>query len=124
MIVRRTAASTRTIEEFYAGLVATIPDPADRADFLAGAPVGLDEAAAEPADDPVSPAAASSLDEALLSKATRHLAEHIGPLARVIVRKAAEDARDRDELYALLAERISGEADRKRFLATAAKYTA
>ena len=112
------------MEEFYAGLAATISDQADRADFLAGAPVDFDRALGEAADVPGPPAGAPSLDDELLSQATRHLAEHIGPLARVIVRKAAVVARDRDELYSRLAAHISGEDDRARFLATAAKDTA
>lgn len=120
VIVRRAAASTRTIDDFYAGLGATIPDPADRADFFAGAPVNLNLAEGDTADAAASPA----LDDELLSIAARHLAEHIGPLASVIVRKAAEGAHDRDELYARLAEHVAGEADRKRFLATVAKDTA
>ena len=124
VIVRRTAGSTRTMEEFYAGLAATISDQADRADFLAGAPVDFNRALGESADVPGPPAGAPSLDDELLSQATRHLAEHIGPLARVIVRKAAVGARDRDELYSRLAAHISGEDERTRFLATIAKDTA
>ena len=123
MIVRRTANSTHTINDFYAGLGATIPDQADRADFFAGAPVDLSQAVDESTDEAGSSSVAPSFDEALLSKATRHLAEHIGPLARVFVRKAAEVVRDRDGLYARLAEHIPKNDDRKRFLATAAKDT-
>ena len=124
VIVRRTASATRTMDEFYAGLAATIPDPADRADFLAGAPVALGDAKSANVGVPGSPEAVTSLDEALLSKAARHLAEHIGPLARVVVRKAAVGAPDGDELYSRLAEHIPNESDRARFLATVAKDTA
>jgi serine/threonine-protein kinase len=124
VIVQRTAGSARTIEEFYAGPVATIPDQADRSHFLAGAPVDLDEAKGERFGDTGSPSGTLSLSEEQLSVVTRRLAEHIGPLARVIVRKAAAGAQDRSELYARLAEHIPSEDQRARFLSTAADDTA
>jgi hypothetical protein len=57
------------------------------------------------------------LSEEILADATRHLAKHIGPLAPVMVRNAAENAGDRNQLHALLAAQISDVAARSRFLA-------
>jgi serine/threonine-protein kinase len=52
---------------------------------------------------------------AVLERAERDLAPHIGPLARVIVRRACNRAHDVEELYALLALEIPSEAERERF---------
>ena len=47
----------------------------------------------------------------------KQLATYLGPVARVVVRKAAPKARDSRELYALLAEHLEREEDRRAFLA-------
>jgi serine/threonine-protein kinase len=58
---------------------------------------------------------AATWDPAVLERAQRDLAPLIGPLARVIVRRACVRARDVAELYALLALEIPSEAERERF---------
>jgi len=54
-------------------------------------------------------------DPRVLDRAGRDLAIHLGPMARVIVRRVSPRARDVQELYELLAEEIPGEADREAF---------
>lgn len=54
-------------------------------------------------------------DPAMLERARRDLAVHLGPLARVIVRRVSPRARSREELYELLALEIPDEADREAF---------
>ena len=56
-------------------------------------------------------------DPALLVDLAEGLAAFVGPIARVVVNRAAKKARSEDELYAAVAEEIPDEADRKRFLA-------
>jgi serine/threonine protein kinase len=53
-----------------------------------------------------------------LNHAKRHLAEAIGPIAGVLVKKAALEAADLSALYLDLAENISDPQDRERFLAS------
>ncbi len=53
-----------------------------------------------------------------LNRAKRHLAEAIGPIAGVLVKKAALEAADLSELYLKLAENISDARDREAFLAS------
>ena len=52
----------------------------------------------------------------MLERAERRLAEHIGALARVVVKRAAVKARDERELYFLLADEIEDKDDRKAFI--------
>jgi serine/threonine-protein kinase len=59
-------------------------------------------------------------DAAVLDQAQRQLARYVGPLARVLVRKAAAATREVDELYRLLAQELESPADRRRFLDEAA----
>ena len=44
------------------------------------------------------------------------LAQHIGAVARVIVKQAAQKARDENELYLLLGDEIADKAERKNFV--------
>ncbi|MEO8384638.1 MAG: serine/threonine-protein kinase [Betaproteobacteria bacterium] len=51
-----------------------------------------------------------------LERAEKRLAQHIGAIARVIVKKAAMRARDEGELYLIIADEIEDQADRKAFI--------
>jgi serine/threonine protein kinase len=60
--------------------------------------------------------AAARFDMAILERAEKRLAQHIGAIARVIVKKAAMKARDEGELYLIIADEIEDPADRKAFI--------
>ena len=57
-------------------------------------------------------------EPAVLERARQDLAAYIGPMAKLIVGRAAERARSLDELYQLLAAEIGPSADREKFLAS------
>ena len=126
VIVRRAAESARSASELYSAIAAVIPDPADRASFLAAAPLErAPEAAHEPAGERHEPAPAGSpsgdfkLSDAELRDAEHRLAQYIGPLAGVLVKKAAQAASDRRDFYVRLGASIASPADRAAFLAAA-----
>jgi serine/threonine-protein kinase len=52
-----------------------------------------------------------------LDSVSRELAAFIGPIAKVVVKRAADRCASVDELYALVAGEIDTEKDRVRFLA-------
>jgi serine/threonine-protein kinase len=56
------------------------------------------------------------LDPAALSRIEQDLTRHLGPVAKVLVRKAAAGAGDLGEVYTRLAPNLPAEADRTRFL--------
>jgi serine/threonine-protein kinase len=69
---------------------------------------------ARPGSDP---ARTSKLQPAELDSVGRELAAFIGPIAKVVVKRAADRCSSVDELYAFVAEEIDKEKDRARFLA-------
>lgn len=64
-------------------------------------------------------AAAAPVSEAQLARITAALTEVIGPMAQVVAQSAAAQARDRDELIALAAQKIPDPAAAARFVAIA-----
>ncbi len=61
---------------------------------------------------------ANRFDPAVLDRIRKELAVYIGPLARIFVERKAKRASSMDELYRKLAEEISSEADRRKFMAS------
>jgi len=60
-----------------------------------------------------------SLTQEHLDSAQIHLAAYIGPLAKVLVERASNQAANVQELYQLLSNEVEGESNRKKFLASA-----
>jgi serine/threonine protein kinase len=69
-----------------------------------------------PTTNPATSQAASRFSLEVLERAERRLAEHIGAVARVVVKRAAMKARDERELYLLLADEIENKEERKAFI--------
>jgi len=67
-----------------------------------------------PASDAKRP---SNILPAQLDSVSRELAAFIGPIAKVVVKRAADRCSSVDELYAVVAGEIDAEKDRARFLA-------
>ena len=61
-------------------------------------------------------------DAGILGSVIRELAHYIGPIAKVVVNRAAKQAVTLDELYTLVATEVRSEGERKAFLATREKY--
>jgi tetratricopeptide (TPR) repeat protein len=76
------------------------PQPTSSADFTS---LGQQEAAGE-------------LTPQMLDDAARALARYVGPLAKILTKKAAQRARNLRSLYSILSEHIESESDRARFL--------
>src|SRR5262245_14278338 len=66
--------------------------------------------------DPSTAMAASRFPAEILDRAERRLAEYIGGVARVLVKRAAMKARDERELYLMLADEIESKDDKKAFI--------
>jgi eukaryotic-like serine/threonine-protein kinase len=64
------------------------------------------------------PPSAAQWDDTTLSTVERNFARYVGPVAKVLVRKAATKAQDVTELYSLLASNIDDDDERARFVAT------
>ena len=112
----READRPQTVEDFAtlfdvadadAGLHAAARSAATRATHVTGAPTSV-----------VPPPEASGFTDDDLAHAKARLAEAIGPIASVLVKRAATEARDIHELYSRLAEKIPEPNDRERFLSS------
>lgn len=57
-----------------------------------------------------------SIDSQTVERLSRQLARYLGPIANVIVKRAAQRSASLDELHATLAREIVSDADRSRFL--------
>jgi hypothetical protein len=58
------------------------------------------------------------LDEGELKSAEQNLAHHIGPIARIIVKRAHAECATRDAFYDRLAEELTDPVERDEFLSS------
>lgn len=116
ILVRRAAVSADSLQSLYKAISVAIPDEADRATFLASA--GLAASAAGD-DTSVAKPSTAAFDTAMLETLERDLARHIGPLARILIKKSARQSVDLADLYERLAKNIQDEDERREFLAAA-----
>ena len=113
VVVKRAARSTGTLEELYEKLASSIESDSERARFLAKASTN------EPITGQASKGGpAPSWDQDTLDRITEQLTEYIGPVASILVKKAARKADSIDTLYQFLSGHIDSDRDREKFLNT------
>ena len=105
-------------------VAAEITDPKERKAFVHRFVAQASQAPAEPSRLPASvvPVTSGPATSMLrfrpeqLAKAEADLAQYIGAVARVVVKRAAAKARDLPELYLLLADEIEDPQEKKKFV--------
>jgi eukaryotic-like serine/threonine-protein kinase len=124
-LVADAARRYATIAEIRQALASQIEDPKERETFIktssslktsppAGATTSrTGNTAARPPDT-----APASFDPAALERLTQALAPYIGPIAKVVVTRAARGARSMDEVRNAAAAEIDTQRERQRFLET------
>jgi hypothetical protein len=110
-VLQRALAKDRTLrfqtaDEFAAALRAASPDANRIVPDVSGATVVLGSF----------PVGQASFDPALLQGVELHLARFVGPMARMMVARATQQARTVNDLYTLLARELPNAADRSMFL--------
>ena len=90
--------------------------PPTRVSASASASVSASASASASAASSAAQAQAAAWDKAVLARAEAALARHVGPLASVLVRRAARECSDEAALYARLAEQISNSSARHEFV--------
>jgi serine/threonine-protein kinase len=125
VVVRRTARRTLDIDELYTLLAENLGSVEDRKGFLAtraqlqGAlpkkPSPGTRTAHEPGSTHASRISAPLTPEAIDAAQSR-LAAYVGPIAKVIVKKAAAQAKTSRQFYMLLADHLGTAAERQKFL--------
>ncbi|HPF71293.1 MAG TPA: serine/threonine-protein kinase [Candidatus Krumholzibacteria bacterium] len=130
VLVGRESRHARTRPALVEALAAHIGDAAERRRFLRSC--GLEESGASSASasgtasssrSGAAPAASAALDPEIMGAVTRHLADRIGPLARVIVRREAAAGGPLSALVERLAAHVPAGGEREGFLKDAARLT-
>ena len=124
-LIRKYSQNSGSLTELCQKLAAEIPNEGDRHKFLKACKTDFGrESLGDLASDlsrattPVPPGSKAGVwDPAMLERARKDLAEIIGPLAKVIVNKAAKQARTLAEFHDLITADLSTK-DRERFLAS------
>jgi hypothetical protein len=118
IMVRNAAKKALSIPALAEAVAGEIADEKARAAFIKKFTTG--ETATKPpaeATKKVSDATISQKFTAeVLQRAESALAQHIGAIARVVVKRAAAKARDESELYLLIADEIKDQNERKSFI--------
>ena len=124
VMVKRGATNTTDIDKLYRMLAENLTNPEERSAFLAGrrqlqgvppreagattVPVGTEHAPATGLTVQLTPDA--------IEQATKRLATYLGPIAKVVAKKAATQATSRRHFHLLLAENLTNSTERARFL--------
>ena len=130
VLVKKTAQKASNIEELYQLLTEYVPTEREKNIFLGKALVGQtqpsstqgsyqaadsDEAGA-PFKGDQRPGTVSTWEPEVLRTAEERLAVYVGPVAKVLVKKAAKKTSSTKDLYQVLSQEIPKERDKKHFL--------
>jgi serine/threonine protein kinase len=118
VVVRNAAKKAQSQVELVQLVAQEIDDTAARAAFekkFSDASRPLSQPPSGPRSGPATALAASRFPLDVLEQAEKRLAEYIGAVARVVVKRAAVKARDEGELYLLLADEIEDKNEKKAF---------
>lgn len=128
VMVRRTARDCEDLPSLLARLAEQVSHPGAKAAFLQqatqsptlGSATRRTSVTALPATAAAT-AVAAPIDEAVLAQATRLLAQQVGPIAGVLVKRAAARSPDRGAFYGALADAVPDAAARERLRAALAQ---
>jgi serine/threonine-protein kinase len=130
VMVRRAAQQTGDLPTLRQMLAAELRSEAERTAFLregtptpgrGGRPITASPSTSLPRTPPTGIGRSTPVTPELLEQSTRVLLSFIGPIAKIVVRRAAAQASDREQLFLALAEHVSQPADRARFLTALAQ---
>lgn len=116
VLVKKAASRAEDNETFYRSLADALPEGAQRQRFLVAH--GVDTA---PVAAVTAPPAPRAWDQAELNDAEQRLAAFLGPVAKLLVRRAAKETNDRSQFYQRLAAELSSDKEREAFLGGFAK---
>ncbi|HKU70336.1 MAG TPA: protein kinase [Burkholderiales bacterium] len=118
VMVRNAAKKALSIPALAEAVAGEISDEKARAAFIRKFASG--ETATKPPADATKKVADAAISRKftpeVLARAEAALAQHIGAIAKVVVKRAAAKARDESELYLLIADEIKDQNERKAFI--------
>ena len=130
VVVRNAARRAASYEDLCNAAVRDITDEKARAESLRkllaaeaaltrtvpSLPITQPGATTQPTAPPQAQSITSKFAPAILQQAETALAQHIGAVAKVVVKRAAAKARDEAELYLLIADEIKDPVEKKAFV--------
>ena len=122
LVVRDAARNSPSANALIARIAAEALDPGEREAFIRRACALRPTQKQAPQTPPPSALAlpvlgSTPMGNGVAEKAQRILAEHIGPIAGLIVRRAATGATSREQFFALMLDQAGEDIDRKQLLA-------
>lgn len=129
VLVKRSARECADLPSLYVKLAEQVTNPSARQAFLAGTQgtrtagtggTGGTGTTRAPATQPTATAPSlrqAAVTDAVVAAATKLLAQHLGPIAGVVARRAAAKQLGRDAFYSALAEAVSDPAARQKLRA-------
>ena len=122
-LVRKAAQKTSNVEELTELLARFIPSERDKTQFLAKTQVISNTEMIKQFGDVAGPqpataaeaAPAAAIEERVLKTAEESLASYLGPMAKILVKKAARRTSDLDEFCRILAKELPDEAQQNAF---------
>jgi serine/threonine-protein kinase len=121
VLVKRGATQTTDVGQLYRMLAENLANPDERKAFLAGQSASV--AAADPGAAGATAATrapatglTTQLTPEAIEQATKRLAAYLGPIAKVVAKKAVAQASGRRQFCLLLAESLANPKDRAQFL--------
>lgn len=125
VVVRNAAKKALSIPALAEAVAGEITDEKARAAFIRKFVSG--ESSSKPVGDPTRKTPDLTVSQKFtaetLQKAETALAQHIGAIAKVVVKRAAAKARDEAELYLLISDEIKDAAEKKAFIRKAISVT-
>ena len=127
-MVRRAARECTDLPTLYQKLAEQVTNPQAKTAFLerataitsikspSGSGTGFAAAGSGTRSAPSSAARDQPISDALLDAAARLMAQHVGPIAKVLVKKTAARASGRDAFFILLADAVPDSAARQKLL--------
>jgi serine/threonine protein kinase len=112
-LAKRPEERFQTAEEFRAALESLMSGVTPNSAYTAAGTPGSDA----PTASATPPSGTAALSTGLLEATAKDLAVYIGPMAKIIVNRAAKQAQGPKQLYEAVAAEIASPADRARFLA-------
>ena len=119
VVVKSAAKKAASQSELVQALASEIPEASGKAAFdkqFLDVSRPAKQPASQPHSDPSTSLAAARFPLEVLARAEERLAEYLGAVARVVVKRAALKARDERELYLLLADEIEDKDEKKAFV--------
>jgi eukaryotic-like serine/threonine-protein kinase len=118
VVVRNAAKSAASLTALVEAVSGEIANEAERSAFLRkfASPDTSSKTNSSASRQPSEVSISQKFGADVLQKAEATLAQYIGAIARVVVRRAAAKARDEAELYLLIADEIKDPGERKAFI--------